>query len=455
MSNIKVTNVSITEHIETHYRDYAIYVLEKRGIPNWYDGLTPVQRQVLNITPTTTTKTLGLVGKVIQNGYNHGNSSLEGAINKMTRTFNTSKNLLDGEGFFGTPVTPRPSAARYTDVKLSSEIATDLKEFKHLNEFGKNGKTDYLHLRYPIGILTNIVGIAIGYKTLILPRKKEDVIEYLNGKRKSIRPNFMNYKGSIRKVQNENSTWLFSAKIEVDKKSKQITITNLPPLLKQISYLKKLERIRLDLAEINEDIIIQNYSDEFTKIIVSYKGDNFDNFVNLIEVKSKMVVKEILVFVKDGKVMQYECIEDYLNDYKIHYENILYKNLKYKVTFNEDELRYFKAKKKFVEFMLKSKRTRKEVSNFMTKYKSNITSRLQSIKLHHVDTESIKEIIEIIKVIEASIKKYLSERKIQYDKYLNMKSLHTSKVMKSITSNDYDEPMDIVKGVETFNIEIE
>ena len=67
----KIIKLPISKFIDTKFRDYAVYVLEQRGIPNFYDALTPVQRFILKNSPTSFAKTLTVVGKAIQDGYHH------------------------------------------------------------------------------------------------------------------------------------------------------------------------------------------------------------------------------------------------------------------------------------------------------------------------------------------------------------------------------------------------
>jgi intein/homing endonuclease len=66
-------NLNISDQINHQYRTYALYVLQSRGIPNFYDALTPVQRLILENSPGKFNKTIGLVGEVIKTGlYHHG-----------------------------------------------------------------------------------------------------------------------------------------------------------------------------------------------------------------------------------------------------------------------------------------------------------------------------------------------------------------------------------------------
>ena len=47
----KIIRLPISKFVDTKFRSYAIYVLEQRGIPSFYDALTPVQRYILKNTP--------------------------------------------------------------------------------------------------------------------------------------------------------------------------------------------------------------------------------------------------------------------------------------------------------------------------------------------------------------------------------------------------------------------
>ena len=64
---------TITNFINNDYKLYAIHTLTSRGIPNFYDSLTPVQRIILLNSPTNTSKTLSVVGNCIADGYHSGN----------------------------------------------------------------------------------------------------------------------------------------------------------------------------------------------------------------------------------------------------------------------------------------------------------------------------------------------------------------------------------------------
>ena len=265
----KIIRLPISKFIDTKFRDYAVYVLEQRGIPNFYDALTPVQRFILKNTPTSFVKTLTVVGKAIQDGYHHGNSSLESAINKLARPFGNATQILEGDGFFGTEVSPSPAAARYTGVKLSSLANGILNKYNHLTTRDPEGPYDPLWRDAPLGLVVPIVGIAVGYKSTVLPRKLKDIQDFLDGKRKSVKPYFEGFNGTIEKYKGFDKTWLISSNIIVE--GQKIMVREIPPIVKFNSVLKKLDYL---INKYESNIRIINNSNIKVNIDIIYSGKN-------------------------------------------------------------------------------------------------------------------------------------------------------------------------------------
>jgi DNA gyrase subunit A len=96
--------ITISDQINVDYRKYALYVIQSRGIPNFYDALTPVQRLILQNSPSTFKKTVGVIGEVFSTGlYHHGDCFL----------YNTRINIADG-----THVLIGDWAEKFPDFKL-------------------------------------------------------------------------------------------------------------------------------------------------------------------------------------------------------------------------------------------------------------------------------------------------------------------------------------------------
>lgn len=448
--NYKIYKLPISKFIDTRFRDYSIYVLQSRGIPSFYDALTPIQRYILMNTPTNFTKTLAVVGRCIESGYHHGDSSLHKSIAKLARTFGAAKQLLEGYGFFGTEVSPEPAAARYTFVKLSPSINDILKKYKHLINKDEDGAYKPLGLDIPLGLLTLIIGISVGYKTIVLPRKLEDIQDYLNGKKKTIKPYFENFDGSIKKY--DDNSWLITSNITV--KDNRISIKGLPPIMKYSSVIKRLDNLFMNY---NNTVKILNNSNTKVNIDIDYTGkstEQFNNIINFIRKCFSIIVREHLIFVKDDHVLTYNTIEEYLDDYQWQKKRIKYYDIKYLKELNEADLKFNIAKKEFITFILQKRRTYEELDEFLSNY-SDIKTRLENITARKFTASELENVKLKIKELQSELK--IKEKQLD-DAYNDFTNTTDPTILKSVKSkasvsvnlfesNDVDE----VDGVYVWN----
>jgi hypothetical protein len=413
MAKSKIYPLPISRQIDTNFRNYALYVLENRGIPSFYDGLTNVQRIIMLNSPHTFNKTLSLVGSCITDGYHHGDKSLTGAINKLARPFGNSEQLLLGDGFFGSPVNHEASAARYTSVRINPKTAEMIRKNEFLNHKNDEGAWDPLHLDLPIGLSNTIIGIAVGYKTTVLPRDLVDVQKYLDGKAKEIKPKFKGFSGKITRFKGLDKTWLIDGVSERNDTQKSIRITELPPLMKYGSFLKKLETL---LA--NHTVRFINNSQANVDVLLQFNGtkEEWPIFATAVEKSIKMIVTETPVFVKDGMVLEYNRIEDYIDDFRYRLADIKVKRATHFKQVNEDELLFSIMKEKYLLFMLEGKKKQMlsddEVNKFLndlTKGYSNIKRRLDSIYLRSLTEQELERTRDIIKKLTEEIKKQIIE----------------------------------------------
>lgn len=450
-----MNKLSISEQINNQYRTYALYVLQSRGIPNFYDGLTPVQRLILENSPAKFNKTVGLVGEVIKTGlYHHGDSSLAGAISKLARPFGCSYGILDGDGFFGTPVNPSPSAPRYTSVKINSKIKDVIFKNYDLNDKNEEGGHDWLHVELPVGLLTHVVGIAVGYRSNILPRKLEDVQEYLNGQQKLLKPYFKDFSGKITKYQNEDNTWLIESGFEVDERKRIIHIFDLPPVMRYDSFINKLDS---KLDSFGVEYRIENRSQVKCDLIVSLRGSDPTRFKEIVESITKLckiIVKEDVIFIKDGGVMEFNSVKEYLDHFKGHLEFVKLKRLTRDLDNFTRELEFLRAKLKFLNFMISKKRSNTEIIDFLSVFPNWISSRLQKIEIIRLSSDHIKQTEVDIKEFENKIqnsKKLVKEQeKIHKEASKKIESLGKIKSFKP--SGSLFEPSQI-DGIEIFQVE--
>lgn len=434
MSLNKNTAITIPEQIDQDYRRYALYVIQSRGIPNFYDCLTPVQRLILQKAPTSFSKTIGVVGEVFRTQlYHHGDASLASAISKLARPFGCSDLIMEGDGFFGTPVNPSPSAPRYTSVKIASKYKSIIDVHKDLNVENEEGGFDWLHVTHPIGLSTHIVGIAVGYRSNILPRKYDDIVAYLGGDtNRKLKPHFRGFKGKVSRVDSLRSAWLIEGGFDSDPKTKTIQISNLSPLSRYDSFIDKLNKI---LGNSSIDYKLDNKSREEVEITLRLRCSDleFSEMSARIKRETQHIVTENIVLVKDGAVLDYSSVEEYLDQFKVHMEEVLLRRLMKDSFYNDRELEFLEAKLKFLIFMSQKKRSNEEIIEFLKDFVQWIRNRLESIQLIKLSSNEIE--LTKQKIIEAKqkakdIRKAIKDQEIICKKVARDWSRNTKKTTK-------------------------
>lgn len=442
----------ISKQINVNFRNYALYVLENRGIPSFYDALTNVQRLILLSAPTSFDKTVSLVGTCFKEGYHHGDAGLIGAINKLARPFNCADEMLLGDGFFGSSVDNAAAAARYTSVKINNKFKEIIKESHFLNTRDEEKKWDSLWVDIPIGLVTSIVGIAVGYKTTILPRSIEDIRNYFDGKIKEVFPSFKNFTGKVERYESLDRTWLISGEISFDDKNRSILITDLPPLLRYKSFLKKLNKI---FEKFENRASVENNSTMKANLKILFKGDkeDWDSFKHFVEKATKILVTENPVFIKNGLVLEYNRIEDYLDDFKYRRAELNLRRSEYFLKTKDSEILFTKAKIEFLSFMLEKKRTEQEIDKFLLKFTKEISNKLNTILLRHLSDDELKRLEKNIIQFEKD-KKGLEKEVSSLQKIFNkLTDTATKRGIKSISSVDLflNENISELDGIEVFS----
>ena len=391
----KIINLPISRLIDTKFRDYAVYVLESRGIPSFYDALTPVQRYILMNSPSSFSKTLSVVGESIKDGYHHGDMSLAKAISKLARPFGSALQILQGYGFFGSEVSPEPAAARYTSIKIASKAGEILRKYKYLFTREDNGPHDPFWMDIPLGLTTVIIGIAVGYKTTVLPRKLEHIKEYFNGKRQTIKPYFQDFSGKVSRYKDLDKSWLITSEINVV--DNRIKVRELPPIMKYSSALKRLDYL---FNHFERRIKVINNSNTKVHIDVIYMGKDNSEWKDIQEYVRKVfsvIVTETPVFIKDGNVLVYNKVEEYLDDYQWQLLRLDAKNKEYQRNWASFELEFNKAKKLFIAFILQKKRTIAEIDIWLKSYNGRIKVRLESLTAKKFTIDELVSINQRIK----------------------------------------------------------
>ncbi len=118
----KIKPVSLTKRLFSSIKQYGIAVNEERAIPDYYDGLKPVQRKVLwsmhqmGLEANRLVKTARVVGDVLGKFHPHGDKSVQDAITTLVQQVQAP---VFGEGNWGSITGDKEAAMRYTLVRLS------------------------------------------------------------------------------------------------------------------------------------------------------------------------------------------------------------------------------------------------------------------------------------------------------------------------------------------------
>jgi len=267
---MKENSRSVSDFIDQEYKEYALYVLHNRAIPNAIDGLKPVQRKILYTAlarcKTEFLKTASLVGfTMADSNYHHGDASIASAVNLLTQNFVGSNNveMFEGGGSFGNRLVPEAAAARYTKVHLNKQFLKYFDDFEILdqNHDPENPEPLCYLPKIPWVLVNGSEGIAVGFATTILPRDPklliDTTIEKLKTKKKfpysHYKPFFRGFKGKIEYNQLENN-WIVEGTFQ-RKSNSTITVTELPIGWTREKYIEKC------LVDLEEKQIIRNYSD--------------------------------------------------------------------------------------------------------------------------------------------------------------------------------------------------
>lgn len=173
---------------------YAKEVNEDRAIPSAIDSLKPVQRRILYwlFANKGANKMLGcaqIVGGVLGAYHPHGDSSVYGALVRMSQPLIMSYPLIDFDGNNGSLTDP-PAAMRYTKAKLSyigCQLLNDL-SIPNMVPWQNNYDDTLQEPKYllgelgPLGLLLNPqLGIGVGLASNFTCHNIEDikrVVEY-------------------------------------------------------------------------------------------------------------------------------------------------------------------------------------------------------------------------------------------------------------------------------------
>lgn len=189
-SNLNILNSDITAELKTSFLNYSMSVIVARALPDLCDGLKPVHRRIIYAMyklglfhNKPYKKSARIVGEVIGKYHPHGDSSVYGALVRLSQDFNYLHPLIQGHGNFGSIDGDAPAAMRYTEIRLAeiaNELVLDIE--KNTVPFVSNYDSSeieplILPSYFPNILVNGSSGIAVGMATQIPPHNLNEIID--------------------------------------------------------------------------------------------------------------------------------------------------------------------------------------------------------------------------------------------------------------------------------------
>ena len=127
MQNEIITD--LTQELGTNFIEYAVAVNTDRAIPDATSGLKPVAKRILYgaydqgfTSKKPHVKCANIVGNVMADWHPHGDSSIYGALVRLSQEWTMRYPLIDFHGSKGNRDGDGPAAYRYTEARLSTLV---------------------------------------------------------------------------------------------------------------------------------------------------------------------------------------------------------------------------------------------------------------------------------------------------------------------------------------------
>ena len=313
MKTIEAKELNATELTSKNMYEYGISVIEDRAIPDYRDGLKPVQRRLLRTADdlhayanTKTIKSARITGDCMGRYSPHADSY--GALVTMV---NTEYAPIFGQGNWG-DLRNDAASSRYTEAKISS-IGMKMLECMDAADFVPNYTGEFkepviIPTRFPYFFVNSCSGIAVGiscnipshnleevvnaFKALIKKGKDatiKDVVKYIKGPDycyggkiisgpEEVKALYENSEGSIRyeceyTIQKDRRNWL-------------LTITGYCPGFSPDTFIKKMMEL------IDEGVVLyvndSATKDQVCKLEVMFKNEeDFESKIHKHLIKSQ------------------------------------------------------------------------------------------------------------------------------------------------------------------------
>ena len=303
----------LTKELGTNFIEYAVAVNTDRAIPNAKDGLKPVAKRILwgaedktkCVSNKPHVKAAKLVGDIMGTYHPHGDSSIYGALVRLSQNWVMRYPLIDFHGNNGNIIGDGPAHMRYTECRLS-KLAED-----GLLQGTKKNNVDFIPnydetTEEPVSlpsIFPNLLcnpnsGIGVAMACSWAPHNLGEVAaainQYLSGEEPMLPgPDFptggiiINQKEIPAIMRSGRGSVKIRGKFEIDKQ--KIVFTEIP-------YGTSVEGLMTEIGEVSDSKEIEgidNIRDESNKkgvriVIECDKGINPANIVNKLFAKTNL-----------------------------------------------------------------------------------------------------------------------------------------------------------------------
>ncbi|AIA65067.1 DNA topoisomerase II [Cronobacter phage S13] len=408
-------------------RDYSMYTIEDRAIPNLIDGFKPVQRlflySVLRNARNNFSKVAAIGGVVSEYGYHHAETAAQDAGALMANTWNNNFPIIQGRGNFGSRIVQEASAARYIYCTIHDNFR---KTFLDVDQSPKHWDPEHFPPRFylpiiPTVLLNGVSGIAVAYATDILPHDPVSVTECVKqyiktGDCDEPKLKFPEFHGRI--IKETDKKFMLEGTYEYDEKRKtKLIITEIPPKYDRTKYVAVLDA----LVDSNKIVSYTTDCRNGFRFEVTLKRDlpidmnDHDAVIKLFKL-NQSVSQNIVVIGPDRDqthtdVRIYdtakELIKDFV-DYRLtHYPT----RIANKIAELEEKSRYASARIEFINKVISGDieprgKTRKQTMTDIESYPNlkEFSEKLISMNIYHITSDEVKKLEKDLQVIEKELK---------------------------------------------------
>lgn len=419
-----VSDRTVTDFLNSEYKDFAQYVITTRACPSLIDGFKTGARKIVHAAFTATLKDkkkhkmLELVGDTYtKTMYAHGNASLEGTIMTLGAGFLDNFNPIDIIGQGGTLREPNSYASpRYLFVSQSKYLeliyGVDYDILEYVFDEGMYLEpVNYLPI-IPTVLTSRSEGLAPGYRFKSYSYSPIDIIDMcikcINNEKITgrLRPYIRGIDSKKFAYDKEEGCWNNTGTWTSD--GDTLLITDLPFDVHTSKYEKLLDRLIetgfiKDWRNYGKDGAI-DYRVIFEKGTLKKLSDK--QIASKFKLISKLAGEQLQVVDEKGKIRHFETPE-LLLEYFVKYRLNKYNDRKTKlITVKEQQLKDNTALCKFIDLVTSNKlkinnRPIDEIKSDMDKYE--LPHDLLKIQISKLTKEEKEEIMKHNKELEAEL----------------------------------------------------